>query len=282
MESSKSSQNNIVKTHVLPKAIGLVAGGGNLPLTIIRAAQEQGTYVVAICFSHLTSRAVAKHANRAYYMTPSSLSRIIDICKMENIKHILLAGVVEHRYIYRLNADARGNKVLEGIRDRRADSILKGLASELETEGIHMLDSTVFTPFLLPEKGLLTTRLPTAKEKEELEFGRGIAKQIARLDIGQTIVVKNRAIVAVEAMEGTDATLKRAGRITRGGLVVIKVAKPHQDMRFDIPTVGPKTIKIMSRFGARLLAIESGRTLVLDKDKVIRLANRLHVSVVAL
>jgi len=282
VELSKSSQNNQAGTSTLPKVIGLVAGSGNLPLTVIRAAQGQGTYVVAICFPHLTSRAVAKRANRAYYVTPSELDRIIDICRMENVKHILLAGVVEHRYIYRLRADARGNKVLEGIRDRRADSILKALASELEAEGIYMLDSTAFTPFLLPEKGLLTARPPTAKEKEELEFGEGIAKQIARLDIGQTIVVKNRAIVAVEAMEGTDAALKRAGRITRGGLVVIKVAKPHQDMRFDIPTVGPKTIKIMSRLGARLLAIESGRTLVIDKDRVIRLANRLGVSVVAL
>src|ERR671929_1982468 len=172
-------------------------------------------------------------------------------------------------------------KMLLRLPRRNTDALIGGVAAELEREGIELIDSTYFLRDRLPEEGVLTRRAPDERERGDIEYGLEVAREIARLDLGQTIVVRSRACVAVEAMEGTDACILRAGQLARGRLTVVKVAKPDQDMRFDVPVVGPPTVEAMSEAGATCLCLTAGKTLMFDREEMLRLADRRRIAVVA-
>ena len=209
------------------------------------------------------------------------LGRMIRFFKDEGVEKAIMAGQVKHAQIFsRAVPDARMLKVLLKLPRRNTDSLIGAIATELQTEGIELLDSTYFVQDSLPEAGVLTRRQPDKHERENIEYGLEIARGIAHLDLGQTIVVRSKACVAIEAMEGTDETVRRAGRLVKRGLTVVKLAKPNQDMRFDVPVVGFATIQAMRVAGATALSIDAGRTLMLDGDAVIAAANDADIAVV--
>jgi UDP-2,3-diacylglucosamine hydrolase len=193
-----------------------------------------------------------------------------------------MTGQVKHVQIFsRAVPDARMLKVLLKLPRRNTDSLIGAIASELQSEGIELIDSTYFLQHSLPAAGSLTRREPGQNEREDIEYGLEVARQIAHLDLGQTIVVRGKACVAIEAMEGTDATIKRAGTLVSGRLTVVKLAKPNQDMRFDVPVVGVPTIETMIEAGATCLCITAGKTLMFDRDEMISVANQNKVAIVA-
>jgi len=210
------------------------------------------------------------------------LGRMIRFFKEEGVEKAIMAGQVKHVQIFsRAVPDARMLRVLLKLPRRNTDSLIGAIASELESEGIELVDSTCFLQESLPPSGTLTRREPSKQEREDIEYGLEIARELARLDLGQTIVVRGQACVAIEAMEGTDETIRRAGRLAKGRLTVVKVAKPNQDMRFDVPVVGVPTIEAMIDAGATCLCITGGKTLMFDRDQMIRAAERHKISILA-
>ena len=212
----------------------------------------------------------------------SPSGRMIRFFKEEGVEKAIMAGQVKHVQIFsRAVPDARMLKVLLKLPRRNTDALIGAIASELQSEGIELVDSTCFLQDSLPQSGTLTRREPSKQEREDIEYGLEIAREIARLDLGQTIVVRGRACVAIEAMEGTDETISRAGKLAKGRLTVVKVAKPDQDMRFDVPVVGVPTIETMIEAGATCLSITAGKTLMFDRDEMIRVADKNKISIVA-
>jgi DUF1009 family protein len=207
---------------------------------------------------------------------------MLNFFKSEHVTHAIMAGQVKHHQIFRLNAlpDLRMVRMLAKLATKNTDSLLNAVANELAGEGITLLDSTTFLDKFLAVEGTMTRRAPNKDERADIEYGLGIAHEIARLDVGQTIAVKDKAVVAVEAMEGTDAVILRAGEITRGrSFVVVKVAKPNQDMRFDVPVIGIATLDAMKRAGATAIHITAKKTLLFDKDELLTLADKHRISV---
>jgi DUF1009 family protein len=216
-------------------------------------------------------------------MGVGQLGRLVRYFKREQVTHAIMAGQVKHHQIFRLNAlpDLRMVRMLARLSTKNTDSLIGAVADELAREGITLVDSTMFLEQFLAHEGVLARRSPTKIEREDIDYGLGVAREIARLDLGQTIAVKDRAVVALEAMEGTDAVIIRAGEITRGRpFVVVKVAKPDQDMRFDVPVIGAPTIETMKRAGATAIYITANKTLMFDKDELISLADKYRISVV--
>jgi hypothetical protein len=217
-------------------------------------------------------------------MGVGQLGRLIRFFKHEKVTHAIMAGQVKHHQIFRISAlpDLRMVKLLARLPVRNTDSLIGAIADELASEGITLVESTSFLEPLLAGEGVLTRRAPTKHELDDIEYGLDVAREIARLDLGQTIAVKDRAVVAIEAMEGTDAVITRAGDITKGrAFAVVKVAKPNQDMRFDVPVVGVPTIETMNRAGATVLSVTARMTLLFDKDELLMLADKLRISVIA-
>ena len=210
-----------------------------------------------------------------HWVSLGELSRTIELLHEEGVKHAVMAGQVKHNKIFSsIRPDWRLAKLLLTLPSKNTDSLIGAVARVLEEEGIELVDSTKFLGPLLPEAGVLTRRAPDESEAADIDYGRDVAQQIAALDLGQTVVVRDRACVAIEAMEGTDETIERAARIAGGQrLVVVKVSKPAQDMRFDVPVVGLKTIEVMRRSNATALAIDAGRTLLFDRDQLIQAAD---------
>jgi DUF1009 family protein len=207
---------------------------------------------------------------------------MIRFFKEEGVEKAIMAGQVKHVQIFsRAIPDARMLKVLLKLPRRNTDSLIGAIASELQSEGIELIDSTFFLQKNLPASGTLTRRLPDKHEREDIEYGLEVAREIARLDLGQTIVVRGKACVAIEAMEGTDATIRRAGQLVSGRLTVVKLAKPNQDMRFDVPVVGVPTIDAMVEAGATCLCITAGKTLMFDREEMIAAADNKKIAIVA-
>jgi DUF1009 family protein len=207
---------------------------------------------------------------------------MIRFFKEEGVEKAIMAGQVKHVRIFsRAVPDARMLKVLLRLPRRNTDSLIGAIASELESEGIELVDSTCFLQDSLPQRGTITRREPLKQEREDIEYGLEIAREIARLDLGQTIVVRGKACVAIEAMEGTDETIRRAGSLVNGRLTVVKIAKPNQDMRFDVPVVGVPTIERMVEAGATCLCITAGKTLMFDRPDMIRTADSHKISIIA-
>ncbi|HWX41124.1 MAG TPA: UDP-2,3-diacylglucosamine diphosphatase LpxI [Blastocatellia bacterium] len=263
---------------------GLIAGNGRFPFLVLEAARGQGLDVAVAAIKEETAPEIECEAAVVEWMGVGQLGRLISFFKREQITHAIMAGQVKHHQIFRLNAlpDLRMVRLLSRLSLRNTGSLITAVADELAREGITLVDSTVFLGPLMAREGVLTRREPDEDEMRDLEYGIHIAREVARLDLGQTIAVKERAVVAVEAMEGTDAVIARAGQLTRGkSFVVVKVARPAQDMRFDVPVIGSATIQAMSDAGATAISITADKTLLFDKEELIGLADKARISIIA-
>jgi DUF1009 family protein len=266
-----------------PRDWGLIAGNGDFPFLVLEGARSRGIDMAVIAIREEASPALERAASRFHWISLGELSRGIELLHQEGVKHAVMAGQVKHNKIFSsIRPDWRLAKLLLALPSKNTDSLIGAVAHVLEDEGIELVDSTKFLGSLLPAAGILTRRTPDRAETADIEYGRQIAHKIAGLDLGQTVVVRDRACVAIEAMEGTDETIERAARIAGGQrLVVVKVSKPRQDMRFDVPVVGPKTIDAMRRSHATALAIDAGRTLLFDREALIRAADDAGIAIQA-
>ena len=229
-----------------------------------------------------TDPEIERVSERVVWISIGQLGKMIRFFKSEGVEKAIMAGQVKHVQIFSgALPDVRMLKMLLRLPRRNTDALIGGVADELASEGIELIDSTYFLQDHLPQAGTLTRRQPTERERGDIEYGLGVAREIARLDLGQTIVVRARACVAIEAMEGTDATVRRAGELARGRLTVVKVAKPDQDMRFDVPVVGIPTIESMIEAGATCLCITAGKTLLFDREQMLKLADEKRIAIVA-
>lgn len=248
-----------------------------------REAKKQGHVVIAVAVRGETSFRLSSIVDKIFWIKVWEFKKIFEIFKKEGLEEIAMAGQIHPKHLFNKRVIENENfaRILSKIKDKKADTIFGAVAQELESAGLKLVDSTKFLKEYLPKKGVLTRHQPTFKQWEDIYFGMEAAKYIAAFDIGQTVVVKDKAVVAVEALEGTDATIRRGGMISRGGAVVVKVSKPKQDMRFDIPVVGLRTIKTLIRSKAFCLAIEAEKTLFLDRDITLRFANSNDICIVS-
>src|SRR5579871_1982556 len=262
---------------------GLIAGNGRFPFLVLEGARSQGIDMAVIALKEEASQELANSAKRLHWVSLGELSKAIDLMHREGVTQAVMAGQVKHNKIFSsIRPDWKLAKLLFSLPRKNTDSLIGAVARVLEDEGIRLVDSTAFLRPLVPQPGVLTQRAPDAREAADIAYGREIAVQLAGLDLGQTVVIRDKACVAVEAMEGTDETIERAARIAGGPLVVVKVAKPKQDMRFDVPVVGLKTVEVMRRSSVTALAIDAGRTLVFERPKVIEAAEAAGIAIEAL
>lgn len=261
---------------------GLIAGNGEFPFLVVRGAKKMGEKLIVVAIKEEADKSIEEIADKVLWVGIGQLGKMIKFFKSEGVEKVIMAGQVKHVQIFgSAFPDWRMAKMLYNLPRRNTDSLIGGIADELAKDGIELIDSTSFTQDNLAKEGILTKRKPTDFEQQNIEYGLKIANEIARLDLGQTIVVRASACVAIEAMEGTDATIKRAGELAKGNLTVIKVAKPNQDMRFDVPVIGVPTIQTMINSGATCLCITPNKTLIFDKDEMLKLANENKICVIA-
>jgi len=262
--------------------LGLIAGNGKFPFLVIEGAHKAGATVAVAAIREETDPTIEKIADKLIWVGIGQLGKMLRFFKDEHVDQAIMAGQVKHVQIFsRAIPDVRMLKMLLRLPRRNTDALIGAVADELAAEGIELIDSTFFLQDQLPQKGTLTKREPDERERSDIEYGLEVAHKIARLDLGQTIVIRDRACVAIEAMEGTDAVIRRAGELVRGKLTVVKIAKPDQDMRFDVPVVGVPTIESMIQAHAACLCLTAGKTLMFDREETIKLANKHKISVVA-
>ena len=262
---------------------GLIAGNGRFPFLVLEGARSQGIDMAVIALKEEASPELEQAAKRVHWVSLGELSKTIDLMHQEGVTQAVMAGQVKHNKIFSaIRPDWKLARLLFSLPRKNTDALIGAVARVLEDEGIRLVDSTLFLKPLLPEVGVLTRRAPNDHETEDIAYGRGLAQHIAGMDIGQTVVICDRACVAVEAMEGTDEIIARAARIAAGKpLVVVKVSKPAQDMRFDVPVVGLPTVEQMRSSGATALAVDAGRTLLFDKTKLIEAADAAGIAIQA-
>lgn len=263
---------------------GLIAGNGRFPFHVLDGAREQGVEMVVAAIKEETAPEIDRHAGCVEWMGVGQLGRLIRFFKREQVTHAIMAGQVKHHQIFRLNAlpDLRMVRMLARLSSKNTDSLIGAVASELAGEGITLVESTTFLESFLAGEGVLTRRGPTRQERADFDYGLEVAARIGELDVGQTLCVKDRAVVAVEAMEGSDAVIARAGEITGGRpFVVVKAAKPNQDMRFDVPVIGVATIDVMRSAGATGIHVTRNKTLLFDKQQIVELADQSGICVVS-
>lgn len=272
------------------RPIGLLAGAGRFPIHFARAARQQGLSICCIGLRDMAAPELATEVDQFYWNGLGKMGRVFRLFKRAGVREWVMAGKVhkvnllDPRRLWNLLPDWRALRFwyARQRRDNRDDTLLLSLIEEFRAEGMECRSALDFCPELLVNEAILTRRKPTAAELRDVEFGWEIAREMGRLDIGQSVAVRERAVLAVEAIEGTDRAILRAGELCRrGGFVVVKVAKPQQDMRFDVPTVGTATIETMHLAGARVLAVEAGRTILLDQPQVVALADRYGISIIA-
>lgn len=273
--------------------LGLIAGNGRFPFLVLDAARTQGFEVVVAAIKEETFPEIDSYGAAAvHWVSLGELSKLIETFKREGVTKAVMAGQVKHKQIFSsIRPDWRLAKVLLNLRTRNTDALLGAVAKVLADEGITLEKSTGLLEPLLAKAGVLTRRSPSEREQKNVEYGRAVARQLAQFDIGQTVVVAEAACVAVEAMEGTDATIERAGQIMRSldagastlsrELTVVKAAKPNQDMRFDVPVIGTKTIEVMRQAGAACLALDAGKCLLLDGNEIVRSADGAGITIMA-
>lgn len=263
--------------------IGVIAGGGQFPLLFVEAARKRGKKVIAIGHSGESLPELDDSADVTYWVKLGQLGKIIKYFRKENVRQTVFAGTITKTRIFKdILPDIKGLTLWNKIDARQDDAILRAVASALEEEGIEVLASTCYLEHLLFPKGILTKKKPTAAQMEDICFGWRIAKEIGRLDIGQSVVVRDRSVLAVEAIDGTDATIRRGGELAHGDAVVVKVKKPTQDFRFDLPATGVQTVEIIKSVKGSVLAVEAGHALVFDKRSMIEAADRAGIVVVGL
>jgi UDP-2,3-diacylglucosamine hydrolase len=273
--------------------LGLIAGNGRFPFLVLEAARAQGFEVVVAAIKEEAFPEIgAPDAAAVHWLSLGELSRLIETFKQEGVSRAVMAGQVKHKQIFSsIRPDWRLAKLLLSLGTRNTDSLLGAIAKVLADEGITLENSTSLLEPLLAKSGVLSQREPSEQEKKNIAYGRAVARHLAQYDIGQTVVVAEAACVAVEAMEGTDATIERAGQIMASldaeastlsrALTVVKIAKPNQDMRFDVPVIGVKTIEVMRQAGASCLAVDAKKCLLLDGEAVVTAANRADVALIA-
>lgn len=267
-----------------PDHLAIIAGNGRFPFLVLEAAREQGIQPLVVAIREEASPDLSRAAAKVHWLSLGEVAKLLELLDTEGVNRITLAGQVKHVQLFSsIPADGLVTGTLGNLDRRNTDALIGAFVRMIESRGIHVVDSTLFLRPLVPEAGTVTRRGFDADEAADVAYGREIARQIASLDIGQTVVVSNGACVAVEAMEGTDAAIERAARLGNGRrLVVVKVSKPGQDMRFDVPVVGPATIAVMDRANARALAVDAGRTLLFERQRLIEEADRCDIAVVAL
>jgi DUF1009 family protein len=262
---------------------GLIAGNGRFPFLVLEGARSQGLEMAVIALKEEASPELEKLATRIHWVSLGELSKAIDLMHAEGVTRAVMAGQVKHNKIFSaIRPDWKLAKLLFSLPRKNTDALIGAVARVLEDEGIQLVDSTLFLKPLLPEAGVLTRRAPDEREAADIAYGLSVARHIAAMDIGQTVVISDGACVAVEAMEGTDEAVTRASRIVAGQpLVVVKVSKPKQDMRFDVPVIGLPSIEHMAQAGVTALAIDAGRTLLFDRPQLIALADAKNIAMQA-
>ena len=265
------------------KRIGLIAGNRKFPLLFAASAKKKGCEIIAIAIKGDTSPKIKKLVDKTYWINLSEFGRMFDILKAEKVDGVVMAGQVSpHRLFSKeINKSEELKQILQSLKDKKTDTLFGAVAQKLEAAGLTLLDSTLFIEEYLPKKGTLTKCQPDFNSWEDIYFGLNLAKAVADLDIGQTVAVKEKAILAVEAFEGTDHLIRRAGKIGGGKIIIVKVSKPRQDMRFDIPVIGLNTVKNLIKARAKCLAFEAGKTLFIDKEESVALADKRGIAIVA-
>jgi DUF1009 family protein len=281
-----------------PERLGLIAGNGPLPLEVVREACSQGIPVTVAAIREETDPAIEEEVARAaagssvHWMGVGQLGRLIKAFKRAQVESVLMVGQVKHVRIFAPGSrspfeqlkqlpDLRMVRLLASLRKRDTGSLIRGIIDELAGEGMQIIDSTLFLQELLAGEGVLTSRGPDDVESRDLSYGREVAREIARLDVGQTIVVKDQAVVAVEAMEGTDATIRRAADVVKGErLTVVKASRPNREMRYDVPVVGDRTLSVLSECNVSALGLDAGKTLIMDKPAFLSRAAGLNLTIV--
>jgi DUF1009 family protein len=265
------------------KKLGLIAGNGKFPLICAAGARQAGFVVVAVAHRGETATEIVDVADDVTWVYVGQLGKIIRTFRRAGVTDAVMAGGINKVKLFsQFRPDLRGARFLARVKSREDDSLLRGVAEELESEGISVRESTFCVPHLIPSPGVLTRLAPDPQQWEDIRIGFRTAKEMGRMGIGQTVVVKNRVVVAVEAVEGTDAAIERGGTLANSGCVVVKVSKPQQDLRFDVPAIGMETIKSLSRVMGAVLAVEAGKTILLEKEALLEKADSAGISVVAL
>ncbi|MDD5546378.1 MAG: UDP-2,3-diacylglucosamine diphosphatase LpxI [Candidatus Omnitrophica bacterium] len=263
--------------------IGLIAGKSDFPLLFAKAARSKGVKVIAVGIEGETRPEVEKLVDKFYWVKLGELSKVLEVFKAEGVKKAVMAGGVTKSRIFNeaLKIDGLMKSILVRALDKKDDTLLSMITATLKSAGIDLLDSTLFLEDLLPAEGVPTKAKPALSQEEDIRFGARVAREVAGLDIGLSIFVKDKAVIAVEDIEGTDAMIRRGGRLAGAGGVIIKVARPKQNMKFDIPVIGPQTIRSMVEVKAACLAIEAKKTLIIDKEETIALADNNGISIIA-
>jgi UDP-2,3-diacylglucosamine hydrolase len=262
--------------------IGLIAGSGRFPIVFASTAHRRGVDVIAVAHRGETAPELVHHVQAITWVQPGQLQALIDALKSHGVtRAVMVGGIAKPRLFREIMPDARALAAIARAGRLGDDLVLRTLAEELEADGIQIVESTLYLEEIVPGPGVLGTREPTAEEWADIRYGYQVVKAIGRFDIGQSVVVRGRAVMAVEGIEGTDATIRRAGALVNGDFIVVKASKPIQDLRFDLPAVGPETIRTIAEVRGRVLAVEAGRTIVLDREETIALANAAGIAFVA-
>lgn len=262
--------------------IGLVAGEGKLPIVFSMAAKDKGDIVIAFGLKGITDPALERHVNKIHWLDWGKWQKGLLLLAAERINKITMLGKLKKEKFFKQEdgLDGESKEILKKLGDKKDYAILNEAAKYLKKLGVDVIDSTLYLADFIPRKGTLTKGEPSENEWKDVLYGQSVAKSLSGFDVGQTIAVKEKTVIAVEAMEGTDETIFRAGTFVKGGFVVVKVARPDQDMRFDVPLVGLDTLKALIKSGGRVLALEADKTLLMDKAEVIKLADENNISIV--
>jgi UDP-2,3-diacylglucosamine hydrolase len=265
-----------------PEILGIIAGNGVYPRLVADSARKAGAEkIIAAAFTGETDSALVQHVDVIEWLRVGQLSRLLKFFREQKIHHAMMAGQIAPKNLFDLRPDWKALLVLAKLKQRNAESIFAAIAAELAKIGIELLPATSFLEDCLAPRGLIAGPKLSRREKQDVDLGWKIAKEIARLDIGQTVIVKNGTILAVEAFDGTNDAIKRGGALARKGSVMIKVAKPNQDMRFDVPVIGIETVRVATEAKIRAVAVEAGKTLLLEREAIVDLAGRAEISIVA-
>lgn len=269
--------------HLGSEWLGLIAGNGRFPIIFADNARKMGYHVSAVAHEGETDPELSRHVDRIHWIKIGQLNKLIHAFKQDDVRRAVMLGGIKKTHVFStVRPDFRTLALATRLALWKDDDILREFAKELEGEGITICESTFGLEGILAEEGVLTSRVPNQREWEDIRYGWDVAQEIGRLDIGQCVVIKDRVVVAVEAVEGTDEAIKRGGQLAKDGAVVVKRCKPQQDLRFDLPAVGPRTIEVMNSVKASVLAVEAGRTVLLDRDVTLEKARAARIAVVGL
>lgn len=281
MQATESRQVRLMMPEK-SKVIGLIAGGGQFPLMVAESARSQGYYVVAVAHIGDTDSSLSEKVDEIAWIKLGQLGQLIKALRKAGVREALMAGSITKKRMFEgVRPDLKGLAVMSKLAVFHDDDILRAVARELNKQGIEIVSSTSHLPELTALPGSLTKRGLTNSEEEDVVFGWKVAKELGRLDIGQCVVVKRKVVLALEAIDGTDETILRGGALAKNGAVVVKVSKPNQDLRFDVPSVGLETLKVMSQVNASVLAVEAGKTLIFNRADVVEYADKVGIAIVS-